>query len=176
MAKKYHNPIAEYFFDHINQSSTGKRRLKLRTLLDKFGYERRSDNNMNYITQCLNDVGLEVHPPLIRFGDTWEIGIDDSVYISFLEDDIEGNVEIKAEDDSEIEINSDGWFDSIKRTTFRSEDDVNERFVLPLLYKLGYGDADILKEKRLPNSRLRSDFILFNKKVKKNMQPATTCC
>ena len=52
--------------DEVAQSKSHTKRLKLRTLLSKFGYSKRSDANTAEITKLLSDTGMALNPPIVR--------------------------------------------------------------------------------------------------------------
>lgn len=133
--------IAQALAADVDRAASNTKRLKLKTLLSKFGYEKRSDSNTAEITKALHDAGLAVNPPLVRYGETWEISTEDWVYLSL-------NAEPAAGDVSPNPTalpqgwNADGWFDRIPGLELRSEMEVEIKFAVPLLAKLGYSDED----------------------------------
>ncbi len=150
----------------IERSVAGSKRLKLRTLLAKFGYIKRSDSNTAEITRLLSEAGLAMNPPIVRFGDSWEITPEDWIYLSIpqAEDASAG------EDESTLPRtwNSDGWFDRIAGMELRTEKEVEIKFIVPLLARLGYSDDDRYDGMPVPaahgsrDTTLVIDFALFN--------------
>lgn len=61
--------VAETLRADVARSASGAKRLKLRTLLGKFGYAKRSDANTAEITRLLTETGLTLNPPIVRFGE-----------------------------------------------------------------------------------------------------------
>lgn len=148
--------------EDVGRSATGAKRLKLRTLLTKFGYTKRSDSNTAEITQLLTAVGLALNPPIIRLGDAWEITPDDWIYLSC-------GVPDKPPPALLLPTwNADGWFNWIANIELRTEKEVEIKFIVPLLARLGYGDDDrydgmpISAAHGSRKTTLIIDFALFN--------------
>ena len=146
----------------VEKSSTGSKRLKLRTLLTKFGYEKRSDTNTAKITELLTYEGLSINPPIVRFGERWEISLQDWIYLSC-------NVLPEQQAPSVLSTwNADGWFDKISELDLRTEKEVETKFIIPLLIRLGYSENDRFDGMPVPaahgsrNTTLVIDFALFN--------------
>jgi hypothetical protein len=117
------------------------KRIKVRTLLGHFDYEKRTEENSTRITQLLSDRNIFLNPSIMKLGETWQLKLEDRVYLS----------ENKEEDrisetiNYEIEIydyKSDVWFDEILNKQFRTENEVENKFILPLLSRLDYTDDD----------------------------------
>jgi len=150
----------------VKRSASGAKRLKLRTLLAKFGYSKRSDSNTTEITHLLSEAGLALNPPIMRFGDSWEITPEDWIYLS--------NREAEDKPDDQIQLvlpsswNTDGWFDRIAGLELRTEKEVEIKFIVPLLSKLGYTEDDRYDGMSVPaahgskDTTLVIDFALFN--------------
>src|SRR5688572_24275250 len=92
----------------VNRSASGAKRLKLRTLLAKFGYSKRSDSNTAEITRVLSEAGLAMNPPIVRFGESWEITQEDWIYLSIR--DAEEKPTTQALSRLPRTWNADGWF------------------------------------------------------------------
>jgi hypothetical protein len=146
----------------VEQSSTGSKRLKLHTLLSKFGIEKRSDANMAKLTELLTSVGLSINPPIVKFGEGWGISHQDWIYLSCNTLPEQANL-------SELSTwNADGWFDKISEFELRTEKEVETKFIIPLLTRLGYSEDDRYDGMPVPaahgsrNTTLVIDFALFN--------------
>ncbi len=116
------------------------KRMKIKTLLSHFGYKKRSDDNTTLITEALADEMVQMHPSIMRLGNHWELTLDDWVYLSKKE-----NKKLSTSLEKDIlptDWNSDGWFDSIQDKEFRTEKEVETKFILPLLRKLGFTEDD----------------------------------
>lgn len=148
--------------EDVERATTGAKRLKLRTLLTKFGYTKRSDSNTAKITQLLTVVGLALNPPIVRLGEAWKITPDDWIYLS-----CDGSNESPTAPLLPT-WNADGWFDRIANVGLRTEKEVEIKFIVPLLARLGYGDDDRYDGMPIPaahgsrDTTLVIDFALFN--------------
>lgn len=132
--------IARALADDVQRASADSKRLKLRTLLAKFGYEKRSDSNTAEITRVLSEAGLSVNPPLVRYGDAWEISTEDWIYLSTAERPSIDSAAVRLT--PPVDWNADGWFDRAPGLELRSEKEVEIKFVVPLLLRLGSLDED----------------------------------
>jgi hypothetical protein len=81
--------IARALASDVEGAASDSKRLKLRTLLAKFGYEKKSDSNTAEITNVLSEAGLAVNPPLVRYGESWEISTEDWIYLSIAKESVE---------------------------------------------------------------------------------------
>ena len=150
----------------VERSAIGAKRLKLRTLLAKFGYSKRSDSNTAEITRMLNEAGLAMNPPIVRFGESWKISTEDWIFLSSC------NAVAQPDDPLVLVLprtyNADGWFDRIAGLELRTEKEVEIKFVVPLLSRLGYSDDDRYDGMPVPaahgsrDTTLVIDFALFN--------------
>ncbi|HHG2223781.1 MULTISPECIES: type I restriction enzyme HsdR N-terminal domain-containing protein [unclassified Synechococcus] len=131
--------IAQALASDVESAASDSKRLKLRTLLAKFGYEKRSDSNTAEITKALSEAGLVVNPPLVRYGDNWEISTEDWIYLSIAKDSVES---ISRGVSPPRSWNSDGWFDRVASLLLRTEKEVEIKFAVPLLIRLGYSEED----------------------------------
>lgn len=160
--KKSDESIARAIKCDVEKSSTGSKRLKLRTLLTKFGIEKRSDANTAKITESLTSEGLSINPPIVRFGERWEISQQDWIYLScdtLPEQPVPSTLST---------WNADGWFDSVSELELRTEKEVETKFIIPLLTRLGYAEHDRYDGMPVPaahgsrSTTLVIDFALFN--------------
>jgi hypothetical protein len=153
----------------VASSSGGSRRMKLRTLLDRFGYVKRSDSNTAAITTAISDRGISLNPPIVRFGDDWEITMEDWIYLSDASKEV---APPKLKPGVTVEPwKHDTWFDQIAGYELRTEKEVEIKFVVPLLARLGYGDDDRFDGMPVPaahgskGTTLVIDFALFDSTV-----------
>lgn len=151
----------------IDSSHQPAKRLKFRSLLRKFGYAKRSDSNTAEITRALSKCGITINPPIVRLGAGWHVGVDDWIYLSTRS----GNTSPTAPDTSvtvPIDWNGDAWFDRIEHKVLRTEKEVELKFIVPLLAKLGYSEDDRYDGMPIPAAHgsrattLVIDFALFN--------------
>jgi hypothetical protein len=161
--------IAQALACDVESASSDSKRLKLRTLLAKFGYEKRSDSNTAEITIVLSDAGLTVNPPLVRYGETWEISTEDWIYLSISKEphaDVMPKQPLPPRD-----WNEDGWFEKSSSLLLRTEKEVEIKFVVPLISRLGYSDDDRYDGMPVPaahgarDSTLIIDHAAFNSKL-----------
>jgi hypothetical protein len=154
--------IAEKLREAVEQSSSGARRLRLKNLLAKFGFKRRSDANTAQITQLFSSLGLSINPPIVRFGEDWGISYEDWIYLS---------IDVPSEPTPPSPLptwNADGWFDRIAKLSLRTEKEVETKFIIPLLARLGYNEDDRYDGMPVPaaygsrRTTLVIDFALFN--------------
>jgi hypothetical protein len=116
------------------------KRMKIKTLLSHFGYKKRSDDNTTLITESLANEMVQMHPSIMRLGSHWELTLDDWVYLSKKEKkELSAN---SIENTIPDNWNTDGWFDSLQDKEFRTEKEVETKFILPLLEKLGFVEDD----------------------------------
>lgn len=135
--------VARTLRGQVDDSGTASKKLRIRTLLKKFGYQKRSDSNTAKITAALDHVGLSISPPIMRFGDEWGLSTEDWVYLSSPEvpdkvDDPENSANVPPPP----AWNADGWFDRIVKSHLRTEKEVEIKFIVPLLLRLGYSEED----------------------------------
>jgi hypothetical protein len=127
--------IAQALAAEVESVSTDSKRLKLRTLLAKFGYEKRSGSNTAEIAKDLSEADLSVNPPMVRYGDSWEISTEDWIYLSIVKESTESSS--ANQPSPRRDWNSDGLFDKVAGLLLRTEREVEIKFVVPLLVLLG---------------------------------------
>lgn len=118
------------------------KRMKIKTLLKHFGYKKRSDDNTTMITEQLAEKGLALNPSLMRLGEQWEQTTEDWIYISERTQKPENNISKAHQYKLPENWNEDLWFDMIVTKEFRTEKEVETKFIIPLLSKLGYNEND----------------------------------
>jgi hypothetical protein len=159
-------PSAAALRADVERSASGAKRLKLRTLLAKFGYTKRSDSNTAEITRLLSEAGLAMNPPIVRFGESWEITQEDWIYLSLQGGDEQPVTRHRPA--LPRTWNADGWFGRIAGMELRTEKEVEIKFIVPLLARLGYTDDDRYDGMPVPaahgsrDTTLVIDFALFN--------------
>ncbi len=150
-------------------SSAGARRMKLRTLLDRFAYVKRSDFNTAAITTALSDLGISLNPPIVRFGDNWEISPEDWIYLSDASKEVTAQLPKPGKQTGNWK--HDPWFEKMAGYELRTEKEVEIKFIVPLLARLGYGDDDRFDGMPVPaahgskGTTLVIDFALFDSTV-----------
>lgn len=133
--------IANELRQSVDSANGLSKRMKVRSLLSKFGYAKRSDANTGQITEALAAAGVAINPAIIRLGADWQLDIDDWIFltpeatISQRQQHIDGATLPK-------DWNADGWFDRLAELNLRTEKEVEIKFIVPLLTRLGYTDED----------------------------------
>lgn len=129
--------IAKEIASEIIENGKPKR-IKVRTLIKKFGFLQRSEESSRKITQILTEFEVYLNPSIMKIGENWKLSLDDRVTLSH---------GIKKEKTiSKVKVNSkfndDKWFGQLENKNFRTEREVETKFIIPLLYKLGYSEND----------------------------------
>lgn len=147
-------------------SSNISKKMKLKTLLKKFGYERRTEENAKRITEGLAIRKIFINPSIMKLGEHWTLKSDDRIKLFHkIEDDL---IENKIDISNNKDWNDDGWFDDILNKEFRTEREVETKFIIPLLCKLGYSENDRYDGMSIKafhgskSSNLEVDFALFD--------------
>ena len=142
------------------------KRIKVRTLLKHFNFEKRTEENATRITELLSERNILLNPSIMKFGDTWQLKLDDRVYLS---ERTEVRVEkVETEKIEVYDYQSDEWFDDVQKKQFRTEKEVENKFILPLLKRLGFSDDDrydgmvVSAAHGSKSTTLEVDFALFN--------------
>jgi len=131
--KKIANEIANEILEK------GKpKRIKVRTLIKRFGFLKRTDESSRKITQLLTDFEIYLNPSIMKIGEIWKLSLDDRVSLSHkIKPEIKPTTfELKSD------FNDDKWFDNLENKVFRTEREVETKFIIPLLYKLNYSEND----------------------------------
>jgi hypothetical protein len=125
----------------LEGAATGAKRLKVRSLLRRFGYSKRSDINTAAITTALDASGIAINPAIVRLGDDWELDYEDWVYLSATQGETSG-AGTKGIPAPRASYDVDAWFGRAAQLTLRSEREVETKFIIPLLSRLGYTEDD----------------------------------
>ena len=129
--------IASAIAKEIIESERPKR-IKVRTLIKKFGFKKRTEESARKITQELIEFEIYLNPSIMKIGENWKLTLDERVTLS--------HEQIKEFKHSEIEVdtnfNNDNWFDNLELKEYRTEREVETKFIIPLLYRLGYEEND----------------------------------
>lgn len=170
LASNHAADIANAIRHDISSSRSAAKRLKVRSLLRKFGYVKRSDSNTAEITRLLSERGISINPPIVRLGSDWELSVDDWIYLSTRDGSTTAGA-LEAPILVPADWNSDAWFDRIEHTELRTEKEVELKFIVPLLARLGYCEDDRYDGMPVPAAHgsrattLVVDFALFNSAV-----------
>jgi len=114
------------------------KRIKVRTLIKKFGFLKRTEESSRKITQILTEFEIYLNPSIMKIGELWKLSLDDRVSLSH---------EIKKEEViTEYKVNpnfnDDKWFDELEHKVYRTEREVETKFIIPLITKLNYSEND----------------------------------
>jgi len=114
------------------------KKIKVRTLIRKFGFLKRTEESSRKITQVLKDYKIYLNPSIMKIGGSWKLSLDDRVSLS--NEIIQSKSKIKFKPNPNF--NEDKWFDSLTKKVFRNEREVETKFIIPLLTKLNYSEDD----------------------------------
>lgn len=166
MKKVSLNDLASKLADEVLVNGKSKR-IKVRTLLGHFNFEKRTEENATKITELLAKRNILLNPSIMKFGDTWQLKLDDRVYLSEKTEEVQIN-EVETETIEIYDYQSDKWFDEVQKKQFRTEKEVENKFILPLLNRLGYNEDDrydgmiVSAAHGSKSTKLEVDFALFN--------------
>lgn len=134
------NEIADKLANEVLTNGKPKR-IKVRTLLGHFNYEKRTEDNSTKITGLLAERNILLNPSIMKFGDTWQLKLDDRVYLLERKEEIRDE-KIQTKISEVYDYKSDKWFDEVLTKQFRTEKEVENKFIIPLLKRLGFNDDD----------------------------------
>jgi hypothetical protein len=156
----------------VGRSISGAKRMKLRSLLKRFGYVKRSDKNTAAITSLLDKSGVAITPAIVRLGEEWELDYEDWVYLAPVKANSAVVRPMASSSPAPAGFNADGWFSRIQSLDLRSEREVETKFIIPLLVRLEYSEDDRFDGMAVyaaigsKPTRLVIDFALHNDGVK----------
>jgi hypothetical protein len=161
--------IAQSLVPELERSTAGAKRMKVRSLLKKFGYVKRSDRNTVTITAALDAAGIALSPAIVRLGDEWELDYEDWVYLSLAKKEVVSKpTPATAGIAPPAEVLADPWFERIVALELRSEREVETKFILPLVQRLGFTEDERFDGMHVEAAivstptRLTVDFALFD--------------
>lgn len=132
--------VAASIREAIGDSSKKSKRVLLKTLLKMYGHKTRQRHWIEAIDASLVAEGVLISPPLA------EVERDGWVVLSVTDPRLPvGDFAHKEQADTGGDkqgIAPDAWLSTISAKTFNSEKEVEIRFVLPLLERLGYSEED----------------------------------
>jgi hypothetical protein len=157
--------VATAIRDAINDSPKKSRRILLKTLLKMYGFKTRQKHWLEAIQQSLDGAGIISAPSVSEADrDDWVVLSVTTPHIPV--DDFTSVPE--GEDGEPAPTGDDPWISTIASKTFRSEREVEIRFVLPLLERLGYDEDDrsdgypVEQIVGVRKSKTEADFVLFD--------------
>jgi len=156
--------VAVAILDAINDSPKKSRRVLLKTLIRMYGFKTRQKHWLDAIQNSLNDAGIITSPAVA------DAGRHDWIVLSVTDpripvDDFSATAE---NDDGGPSIEGDQWIGTVSDKLFRSEREVEIRFILPLLERLGYSEDDrsdgypVEQIVGVRRTRTEADFVLFD--------------
>jgi hypothetical protein len=159
--------IADNIALEVKSKSTSKS-MKVKTLLSLFKYEKRTEEITTTITELFSERNIVINPSIMKLGDNWQLTWEDRIYLSVKAENIptQNNRDALPHD-----WNNDNWFDLIQNKEYRTEREVETKFIIPLLFKLGYSENDRFDGMCIDvchgskPTKLTTDFSLFNKNV-----------
>ena len=156
--------VAESIREAIADNPKKTKQGLLKTLLRHYGLKNRQKHWLEAIQASLTDQGIIVTPDLEAAGREdwiWLTVADPSVPVGdFDPDDAEGG--------GMPDPHTDPWLSTVSGRVYRTEKEVEIRFVIPLLERLGYGEADrsdgFPVEQAIGGRKVRTeaDFVLFD--------------
>ena len=114
------------------------KRIKVRTLIKKFGFLKRTEESSRKITQILTEFEIYLNPSIMKIGEIWKLSLDDRVSLSHEIKKEKKPIEFKINPN----FNDDKWFDQLENKVFRTEREVETKFIIPLISKLNYSEND----------------------------------
>jgi len=158
--------VASSIREAINDSPKKSKRVLLKTLLKMFGHKTRQKHWLEAMNKSLQSVGVLMSPPLS------EVERDGWVVLSVTDPRLPVGDFIPAEHGGPAgaahDSTPDLWLSTIASRAFNSEKEVEIRFVLPLLERLGYSEEDradgypVEQIIGVKKTRTEADFVLFN--------------
>lgn len=149
----------------IKDSPKKSKRVLLKTLLKMFGHKTRQRHWIEEMDKSLTKSGILVSPSLVEVArDGWVVlsVTDPQLPVAFPKD--QGD-DVATNNQS---LTQDSWLDTISSKSFNSEKEVEIRFVLPLLERLGYSEDDradgypVEQIVGVRKTKTEADFVLFN--------------
>lgn len=162
---RIHAATAEAIYAAIAETPKKSKQVLLKTLLRQYGFKTRQKHHLETVHETLREAGVIVAPDL-RLAER-----DDWIRLSVGEpqlpvgDFIGAN---RAAASHELVADDDDWLDTIATKPFASEKEVEIRFVVPLLERLGYSEDDradghpVHQVVGVRKIRTEADFVLFD--------------
>ena len=150
----------------IDGTPKKSKQILLKTLLKHYGFKTRQKHFLEAMHETLISVGVIVTPDLrtAEREDWIRLSVSDP---SLPVGDFASDVAVVANSDTATP-EADPWLSAIATKEFASEKEVEIRFVIPLLERLGYDEDDradgypVEQVVGVRKSRTEADFVLFN--------------
>ena len=162
-----YSAISDTIRDTIAETPRKSKRVLLKTLLRHYGHKTRQKHWLDNMETSLVGAGVIVTPSLneVQKDDWVVLSVTDPVLpVADFRRDPGGGIETG--DGSNAE--ADPWLTSISSRVFASEKEVEIRFVIPLLDRLGFSEDDrsdgypVEQVVGVKKSRTEADFVLFD--------------
>lgn len=158
--------VARSIREAVEESPKKSKRVLLKTLLKMFGHKTRQKHWLEAMQSSLAGAGVLIAPQLV------DAERDDWVVLSVTDPQLPvGNFNAQPKEQeagTPQDWSSDPWLSSVADKTFSSEKEVEIRFVLPLLERLGFSEEDradghpVEQIVGVRKIRTEADFVLFN--------------
>ncbi len=155
-----HQEVAEAIRSAIADTPKKSKQVLLKTLLKQFGHKTRQKHFIEAMAQALADAGILVSPALEA------VQRDEWVRLS-VTDPALPIADFAGEDKEAGKVEIDPWLSTVALKEFASEKEVEIRFVIPLLERLGYDEDDradgypVEQVVGVRKTRTEADFVLF---------------
>lgn len=155
------NEVVTRIHEALVATPKKSRRVLLKTLLKEFGFKVRSTDRLKRITDELTAVGIVLSPDLV------DCDREDWVTLSLVEPPLPPT-DVTAAGQALPDFSGDTWFAEVTTKTFATEREVEIRFIVPLLERLGYREEDradgypvdiVVGVKK---TKAEADFVLFD--------------
>lgn len=162
MAEIDKTQVASSIREALYDSPKKSKRVLLKTLLKMFGHKTRQRHWIEAMNKYITEAGILISPTLV------EVERDGWVVLSVTEPHLPVFPLKDQEDKNNQGLTSDAWLDNISLKSFNSEKEVEIRFVLPLLERLGYFEEDradgypVEQIVGVKKTKTEADFVLFN--------------
>ena len=169
MAEKAPEQIISEIRSAIETSSKGQKKLYVKSLFSAFGYTQRTQDRSVEITEQLLKWDILIYPPIVKSDDQeWATDRDDWVVLSIVNPEPENIQTERMRFMPPAGWNDDNWFTRLPEKVYHTEREVENKFIIPLLSKLGYSEddrADGWQFRGYQGSkkiRMEADFVLFD--------------
>jgi len=155
--------VIEDIIGAIESSPKKMKRVLLKTLLKECGFAAKTKERADMLMRMFQEAGITVNP------DIREAGREDWIVLTRIEPPIPQTdyaAQLPVQELAGPEV--DTWFDELAVRTFESEKEVEIRFILPLLERLGYTDEDradgfpVEIYEGVKKATKEADFVLFD--------------
>lgn len=166
MSKETFEQIADKISQEVIANGKSKR-IKVRTLMMQFNYEKRTEENAAKITELLAERDILLNPSIMKLGENWQLKLDDRVYLIERTNDAIEKPSLSSVRDI-YDYKNDNWFNEIQNKNYRTEKEVENKFIIPLLQRLGFSEDDRYDGMTINTCHgskqtvLEVDFALFN--------------